>query len=439
MERGFWKTDAYKQVLRLSNPYTHYGKITKISGLTIEATGLVCKIGDVCRIGTDDKGRDILAEAVGISEHKVFLMPYQDTGGIGFGSPVVNTGYKLMIGVSKEMLGRSVDALGNPIDGGPPISTDAYYPINGVPCNPMERPPISESMELGVKCIDGLMTIGKGQRMGIFAGSGVGKSTLMGMIARNVKADINVIALVGERGREVVEFINRDLGEEGAKRSILVVATSDQPAMMRHKCALTATTIAEYFRDQGMHVLLMMDSLTRFAMAQREIGLSIGEAPVARGYTPSIYTALPKLLERSGNFEKGSITGIYTVLVEGDDTNEPVADTVRSIIDGHIMLSRKIAAKNHYPAIDVLNSVSRLMNDIVSPEQREAAGKLRNMLAVYRDHEDLISIGAYKPGTNPALDDALRHIKKINAFLCQKVDEKFSFEETADLLKKAVG
>ncbi|MCH4239887.1 MAG: flagellar protein export ATPase FliI [Oscillospiraceae bacterium] len=438
MERNFWKTDAYEQALRLSEPYTHYGKIIRISGLTIEATGLVCKIGDVCRIGRGEGDNVVLAEAVGISGHKVFLMPYQDTDGIGFGSPVVNTDRKLMIGVSREMLGRSVDALGKPIDGGPPIPKDAYYPINGVPCNPMERPPISESMELGVKCIDGLMTIGKGQRMGIFAGSGVGKSTLMGMIARNVKADINVIALVGERGREVVEFINKDLGEEGARRSVLVVATSDQPAMMRHKCALTATTIAEYFRDQGMHVLLMMDSLTRFAMAQREIGLSIGEAPVARGYTPSIYTALPKLLERSGNFEKGSITGIYTVLVEGDDTNEPVADTVRSIIDGHIMLSRKIAAQNHYPAIDVLNSVSRLMSEIDSPEQKDAAGKLRNMMAVYRDHEDLISIGAYKPGTNPALDDALRHVKKINEFLCQKTDEKFSFEETVKLLKKAV-
>lgn len=438
MERGFWKTEAYKQAIRLSEPYTHYGKIVQISGLTIEATGLVCKIGDVCRIGVDDRGKDILAEAVGISGHKVFLMPYQDTDGIGFGSLVVNTGRKLMIGVGGQMVGRSVDALGNPIDSGPPIPIEAYYPINGAPCNPMERPPISESMELGVKCIDGLMTIGKGQRMGIFAGSGVGKSTLMGMIARNVKADINVIALVGERGREVVEFINRDLGEEGIRRSVLVVATSDQPAMMRHKCALTATTIAEYFRDQGKHVLLMMDSLTRFAMAQREIGLSIGEAPVARGYTPSIYTALPKLLERSGNFERGSITGIYTVLVEGDDTNEPVADTVRSIIDGHIMLSRKIAAQNHYPAIDVLNSVSRLMSEIAGPEQKDSAGRLRNMMAVYRDHEDLISIGAYKTGTNPALDEAIRHIKKINTFLCQKVDEKFDFLDTVALLKKAV-
>lgn len=275
--------------------------------------------------------------------------------------------------------------------------------------------------------------------MGIFAGSGVGKSTLMGMIARNVKADINIIALVGERGREVVEFIKRDLGEEGIRRSILVVATSDQSAMMRYKCAMTATAMAEFFRDQGKDVLLMMDSLTRFAMAQREIGLSVGEAPVARGYTPSIYTALPKLLERSGNFPTGSITGIYTVLVEGDDANEPISDTVRGIIDGHIMLSRKIASKNHYPAIDVLNSVSRLMSEIASSEQKETAGKVRNMLAVYRDYEDLISIGAYKSGTNPALDEAIKHVDQINEFLCQRVGEKFDFDQTVELMKQAVG
>ena len=274
--------------------------------------------------------------------------------------------------------------------------------------------------------------------MGIFAGSGVGKSTLMGMIARNIKADINVIALVGERGREVVEFINRDLGPEGVKRSVLVVATSDQPAMMRSKCALTATTIAEYFCDQGKDVLLMMDSLTRFAMAQREIGLSVGEPPVARGYTPSIYTALPKLLERSGNFERGSITGIYTVLVEGDDDNEPISDTVRGIIDGHIMLSRKIAMKNHYPAIDVLASVSRLMTDIVEPEHTEAAGKIRNMLSIYRENQDLISIGAYKSGTNPELDSAIRHMEAINAFLQQKVDHKVDYADTVRMLEEIV-
>ena len=298
----------------------------------------------------------------------------------------------------------------------------------------MDRPPISEVMELGVKAIDGLLTMGKGQRMGIFAGSGVGKSTLMGMIARNVKADVNVIALVGERGREVVEFMDRDLGQEGMARSVLVVATSDQPAMMRNKCALTATAIAEYFRDQGRDVLLMMDSLTRYCMAQREIGLSTGEPPVARGYTPSIYTALPKLLERSGNFERGSITGIYTVLVEGDDTNEPISDTVRGIVDGHIVLSRKVAMRNHYPAIDILPSISRLMSSIATPEHQKAAGKVRQMMSVYQDNRDLLSIGAYKSGSNPELDEAIRHMDAINQLLQQRVGNKVDFDETVKRL-----
>jgi flagellum-specific ATP synthase len=284
-----------------------------------------------------------------------------------------------------------------------------------------------------------MLTIGRGQRMGIFAGSGVGKSTLMGMIAREVKADINVIALVGERGREVLEFIQRDLGPKGMARSVLVVATSDQPAMMRNKCPMTATAIAEYFKDKGLNVLLMMDSLTRYAMAQREIGLATGEAPIARGYTPSIYTTMPKLLERAGNFEKGSITGIYTVLVEGDDTNEPISDTVRGIIDGHIILSRKVAAKNHYPAIDVLGSVSRLMNEIASKEQKQAASRLRNLLSLYEDNFDLISIGAYKKGSNKALDEAIMKIDKINGFLTQEIDDSFEFDDTVKMLKEAVG
>ena len=300
----------------------------------------------------------------------------------------------------------------------------------------MSRPPISEVMELGVKAIDGLLTMGKGQRMGIFAGSGVGKSTLMGMIARNVKADINVIALVGERGREVVEFINRDLGPEGMKRSVLVVATSDQSAMMRSKCALTATAIAEYFRDQGKDVLLMMDSLTRFCMAQREIGLSTGEPPVARGYTPSIYTMLPKLLERSGNFEKGSITGIYTVLVEGDDTNEPISDTVRGIVDGHIVLSRKVAMRNHYPAIDILASISRLMSSITTQEHQRAAGRIRQMMSVYQDNRDLLSIGAYKSGSNPELDEAISCMDQINHLLQQNVENQVAFDETVTQMRK---
>ncbi len=289
-----------------------------------------------------------------------------------------------------------------------------------------------------MRAIDGMLTIGKGQRMGIFAGSGVGKSTLMGMIARNITADVNVIALVGERGREVLEFMNRDLGPEGLKRTVLVVATSDQSAMMRSKCALTATTIAEYFRDQGKDVLLMMDSLTRYCMAQREIGLSVGELPVARGYTPSIYSVLPKLLERSGNFEHGSITGIYTVLVEGDDTNEPISDTVRGIVDGHIILSRKVAMRNHYPAIDVLASVSRLMSTIATPEHNQAAGRIRNMMSVYEENQDLISIGAYKAGANPRLDEAIRHIDAINKLLQQQVDNKTSFDETLGQIMQIV-
>lgn len=431
-------TAKYRQILRMGEFYTREGKIDQIVGMTVEATGIVCNIGDICNIVLGNGKQSILSEVVGFRGNKVLLMPYQDIDGIGYGSTVINTGSKLMIKMSNQLIGRTVDALGNPIDDGEPINGTDFYPINGVPSNPMSRPRISTPIELGVKAIDGLITIGKGQRMGIFAGSGVGKSTLMGMIARNIKADINVIALVGERGREVVEFINRDLGPEGAKRSVLVVATSDQPAMMRFKCALTATTIAEYFRDQGKDVLLMMDSLTRFAMAQREIGLSVGEPPVARGYTPSIYTVLPKLLERSGNFEAGSITGIYTVLVEGDDTNEPISDTVRGIIDGHIMLSRKIAMKNHYPAIDILASVSRLMNDIVEPDHRDAAGKIRNMLSIYRENQDLISIGAYKSGTNPQLDDAMKHMNAINDFLRQKVDYKVDFADTVRILKEIV-
>lgn len=430
-------TTAQRRLVHLSDLYTYKGKISKIMGLMVEATGLICNIGDICEIQVNED-ETVLAEVVGIKDSVVQLMPYREVEGIGSGSIVVNTGNKLEIGVSDSMMGRAVDALGNPIDGGPPIERTAWYPINGVPSNPMNRPPITDVMELGVKAIDGLLTMGKGQRMGIFAGSGVGKSTLMGMIARNVKADINVIALVGERGREVVEFINRDLGPEGMKRTVLVIATSDQPAMMRLKCSLSATAIAEYFRDQGRDVLLMMDSLTRFCMAQREIGLSIGEPPVARGYTPSIYTALPKLLERSGNFETGSITGIYTVLVEGDDTNEPISDTVRGIVDGHIVLSRKVAMSNHYPAIDILASISRLMSSIAKEEHARAAGKIRQMMSTYQENKDLISIGAYKSGTNPELDNAIRHMDAINQLLQQRVENKVSFEETVEQMIRIV-
>ncbi len=429
---------SYRQIINYSDLKTHRGRISKIQGMTIEVIGLPGSIGDVCHVLLKNGKDKLICEVVGISGNKTYLMPYKETDDLGYGYSVVNTGRKLTLNVSNELLGRTIDALGNPIDNKGEIKAEKTIFTGGTVSNPLERPPISEVIELGVKAIDSLITVGKGQRIGIFAGSGVGKSTLMGTIARNVTADLNVIALVGERGREVVEFINRDLGAEGLKRSVLVVATSDQPAMMRYKCAQTATAIAEYFQQQGKDVLLMMDSLTRFAMTQREIGLNAGEAPVARGYTPSIYSALPKLLERSGNFNKGSITGIYTVLVEGDDPNEPVADTVRSIIDGHILLSRDIAAKAHYPAIDVLNSLSRLMATIASPEHKNLANKCRNLMSLYKEKEDLISIGAYKAGTNPKLDAAIARIDRINEFLRQDVEERFSLEETLSELEKAV-
>ncbi len=434
---------AVREAAEKADLFRYQGKIEKIIGMTIEASGPEANIGDVCRIyrkgeGGRLSGRFIYGEVVGFNNGKVMLMPYTDIEGIGPGSIVDNTGRQLQVGVGRALIGRIINAIGQPIDGGPPIETTESYSIAGEPVNPLTRPRIEDIIPFGVKAIDGLLTIGRGQRMGIFAGSGVGKSTLLGMIAREVQADINVIALVGERGREVLEFIERDLGEKGMARSVLVVATSDQPSMMRNKCPMTATAIAEYFKDQGLNVLLMMDSLTRYAMAQREIGLATGEAPIARGYTPSIYTAMPKLLERAGNFEKGSITGIYTVLVEGDDTNEPISDTVRGIIDGHIILSRKVAARNHYPAIEILESVSRLMTEITDKSQQETASKLRNLLSVYNSNFDLVSIGAYKKGTNPALDEALRKIDKINAFLQQATDEAFSYEETVRLMKEAV-
>jgi len=365
-------------------------------------------------------------------------MPYEEPEGISSGNLVEATHSSLKIGVSENLIGRVINAVGEPIDDRGPIEHEGEYEVQSVSSNPLSRPRIHEILEFGIKPIDGLLTIGKGQRMGIFAGSGVGKSTLLGMIARNVKADVNIIALVGERGREVREFLERDLGPEGLARSVLVVATSDQPPMQRMKCAMVATTIAEYFKDLGKDVLLMMDSLTRFAMAQREIGLATGEPPVARGYTPSIYSMMPKLLERTGNFENGSITGIYTVLVEGDDVNEPISDTVRGIIDGHIVLSRKLAMRNHYPAIDVLGSVSRLMNDIVDGEQLDAAGKMRNLLSVYDANYDLVSIGAYKSGTNKALDESLSKMDRINEFLKQNIYDKFLYKDSVEMLKAAI-
>ncbi len=427
-----------REKVKQADLYRYMGKIEKIVGTTIESTGPVCNIGDVCRVFHKGEKKHINAEVVGFNKNRVLLMPYEDIDGVGPGSIVDNTGDKLKIKVGDGLIGRIIDAIGNPIDGKGNIAVEESFSIAGVPVNPLTRPPIKDIIPMGVKAIDSLLTIGRGQRMGIFAGSGVGKSTLLGMIAREVKADINVIALVGERGREVREFIDRDLGEKGMARSVLVVATSDQPAMMRSKCCLTATAIAEYFSNRGKNVLLMMDSLTRFAMAQREIGLSVGEPPIARGYTPSIYNIMPKLLERAGNFENGSITGIYTVLVEGDDTNEPISDTVRGIIDGHIILSRKVAAKNHYPAIDVLGSVSRLMTEITDKSQQATASRLRNILSVYEANYDLVSIGAYKSGSNPALDEALKKIESINGFLRQEISETFDYQTTVKLMEKAI-
>lgn len=417
--------------------FQRLGKVVKIVGLTIESVGPDAKLNDLCRIIIDkNNGTSILAEVVGFRDKRLLLMPFESVEGIGVGCIVENTGHPLSVLVGDELLGHAVDGVGRPTDLKEFETLDLKYeyPVEATPPDPMSRKIIDEVLPLGVKAVDALITIGKGQRIGIFAGSGVGKSTLLGMFARNTKADINVIALIGERGREVREFIERDLGEEGMKRSIVVVATSDKPALIRNKAAKTATAIAEYFRDQGKDVLLMMDSLTRFSMAQREIGLASGEPPVTRGYPPSVYSEMPKLLERAGNSDVGSITGLYTVLVDGDDFNEPITDTARSILDGHIMLSRKLGHKNHYPAIDVLQSISRVMSSIATKEHKALAGKLKNVMATYNEAEDLINIGAYKSGSNPDIDYAVRKIRDVNAFLRQATDEKFLFEEEITLL-----
>lgn len=408
------------------------GKVVNVVGLTIESAGPDAKMGDICLI-TPEAGVPVMAEVVGFREGRNLLMPYELVEGVGKGSMVENTGLPLSVRVDESLLGQSLDGLGRPV-GGTPL-TGPQYPVEAPPPDALSRKIISDVLPLGVKAVDGLLTVGKGQRIGIFAGSGVGKSTLMGMFARNTKADINVIALIGERGREVREFIERDLGPEGMRRSVVVVATSDKPALERNKAAKTATAIAEYFRDQGKDVLLMMDSLTRFSMAQREIGLASGEPPVSRGYPPSVYSEMPKLLERAGCAARGSITGLYTVLVDGDDFNEPITDTARSILDGHIMLNRKIAHKNHYPAIDVLQSISRCMSQIAGRGHKQAAGKLKNVLATYQEAEDLINIGAYKSGSNKNIDFAVEKIEAVNAFLMQEVDEKFDFEQTIALLE----
>lgn len=421
--------DRYEALLDRSY-VKHLGKVAKVVGLTIESIGPMAKLNDLCLIRSNSAAGVVKAEVVGFRDDRVLLMPYDNVEGVGLGSWVENTGAPLQVPVSEELLGLTLDGVGEPMNADSLGADCAHYSVEAAPPDPLSRKIIDEVLTLGVKAVDGLLAIGKGQRIGIFAGSGVGKSTLMGMFARNTKADINVIALIGERGREVREFIERDLGEEGMRRSVVVVATSDKPALIRKKAAQTATAIAEYFRDQGKDVLLMMDSLTRFSMAQREIGLASGEPPVSRGYPPSVYAQMPKLLERAGNSDRGSITGLYTVLVDGDDFNEPITDTARGILDGHIVLSRQMAQKNHYPAIDILQSISRVMSSIITKEHKVAAGKMKQVLATYQEAEDLINIGAYKAGSNPDIDFAIDKIRAVNAFLQQQTDEKYTFEES---------
>lgn len=429
----------YHNILNKSDFVQYYGRVSKVVGLTIESDGPEVDIGELCKLHASKGKRVIHAEVVGFKDNKALLMPLGEMTGVGPGNLVVATDSVLKVGVGKSLTGRILDGMGFPIDNKEPLRPDQYYPINNKPPHPLNRKRIIEPLTLGIKAIDGLLTVGKGQRIGIFAGSGVGKSTLMGMIARNTKADVNVIALIGERGREVREFIEKDLQVEGLARSVVVVATSDQPALVRLKGALVATAIAEYFRDQGKDVLFLMDSLTRFSMAQREIGLAIGEPPVSRGYTPSVFGIMPKLLERAGNSDKGSITGLYTVLVDGDDMTEPVTDTARGILDGHIVLSRSLANRNQYPAIDVLASVSRVMSDIITSDHKKAAGEIKRALAIYRDAEDLINIGAYVKGSNKKIDYAIELIDEILGFVQQSTEDRFTFEEVLSMLYSVLG
>jgi flagellum-specific ATP synthase len=411
-----------EEALHRADLHVRHGRVSNLIGLIIEATGVEAEVGELCHVSTGRHSSAVPAEVVGFRDSRTLLMPLGDMHGIGPGNAVTATGSQLSVPVGEELLGRVVDALGQPMDGMDDVPLpDAVRSTVAAPPAPLSRPPIDERLSLGVRALDALVPCGRGQRLGIFAGSGVGKSSLMGMMARSTSADVNVICLVGERGREVREFIDRALGS-ARSRSVVVVATSDQPALLRIKAAFTATTIAEWFRDQGMHVTLMMDSVTRFAMAQREVGLAIGEPPATRGYTPSVFALLPRLLERSGTSPLGSITGLYTVLVDGDDMNEPVADAVRAILDGHVVLSRDLAHAGHYPAIDVLASVSRLVDQVVSADIRMAGQELRRLMAALREKEDLISIGAYVPGTDPAVDTALQKRDDIAAFLQQAVE-----------------
>ncbi len=406
------------------------GRVVQLIGLVIESAGPLAAVGDVCRIESAQHSGWTLAEVVGFRNHHVLLMPLGEVRGIHPGSQVVALGTPLQVGVGEALKGRVLDALGRPIDGLGPIRTDRLLNTSFLPPHPLKRERIRHPFQTGIKALDTFTPCGRGQRLGIFAGSGVGKSTLLGMLASRAEADVNVIALIGERGREVREFLEKDLDEAGRRKSVIVVATSNEPALARLKGAFVAMTIAEYFRDQGQNVLLMMDSVTRFAMAQREIGLSVGEPPATRGYTPSVFSLLPQLLERAGTGEQGSITGFFTVLVEADDMNDPIADSVRSILDGHVVLTRELATQNHYPAIDVLESVSRLVRDLTTPEQMDLSGRAREAMAIYRKNQDLINIGAYPQGSSTAIDQAIRLHDPLNRFLRQSVDEGVSASES---------
>lgn len=428
--------NRYKEALSQMNTIRYSGRVSKLIGLTIESEGPAVQMGEVCLIYPLKQDLPVVAEVVGFKGDTVLLMPLGDMQGLGPGSKVVATGETLSVSVGNDMMGRVLDGLGQPIDALGSIQSEKKVPVNNDPPNPLTRQKIYKPLPLGIKAIDGLLTCGQGQRIGVFAGSGVGKSTLMGMIARNTAADVNVIALIGERGREVREFIENDLGEEGLSRSVVIVATSDKPALVRVKGALLATSIAEYFRDMGKNVVLMMDSLTRFSLAQREIGLAVGEPPVTRGYTPSVFALLPRLLERAGNSASGSITGLYTVLVDGDDMNEPISDTVRGILDGHIILSRRLATQGQYPAIDVLGSLSRIMPNVIDEPHLLQARRFKEILSSYYEAEDLIAIGAYIQGSNPSIDLAIRKLDSFKSFLKQNVSDKVLYEDVLDELER---
>lgn len=416
----------YLQAVKRTVPHKILGRVVRVTGTLIESQGPPASVGELCQLGESG----MRAEVIGFRANHLLLSPLGEMAGIAPGIPVRATGKHLTIGVGPELLGRVLDGFGQPLDGKAPPKTTVEYPLENTPPHPLFRSRINKTLPMGIRAIDGLLTCGRGQRMGIFAGSGIGKSTLLGMMAKNTEADVIVIALIGERGREVREFLEKVLGDDGLQRSVLVVATSDQSPLCRVKSAFSATSVAEYFRDQGQDVLLLMDSITRLAMAQREIGLTAGEPPTSKGYTPSVFSVLPRLLERSGTSEAGSITGIYSVLVEGDDPNDPIADAVRGILDGHIFLSRRLAQANHYPPIDILASTSRLMIDLVDGKMLDLAGKLKSLLALRRENEDLVNIGAYVPGSNAELDEALAIYPGIQQFLQQKITETTSLKDT---------